>query len=91
MNRQVLFVCAGSEFPQGAFNFLLRMQQNEPVNVLGLFFCPIDYEAIATATQIPIQAPHDRVMAKAHDVAVAQRLGVGPRWPRYLELSPLEP
>ncbi len=28
MNKQVLFVCAGSEFPQGAFNFLLQMQQH---------------------------------------------------------------
>jgi len=67
MNKQVLFVCAGSEFPQGAFNFLLQMQQEDQVNVLGLFFCPIDYEAIATASQIPILAPYDSIMVKARD------------------------
>ncbi len=73
MNRQVLFVCAGSDFPQGAFDFLLQMQQEEQVNVLGLFFCPMDFEAIATASQVPIAAPYDRVMAKARDSVNANK------------------
>jgi hypothetical protein len=34
---------------------------------LGLFFCPIDYQALTTATQLPILAPFDRLMSKAHD------------------------
>lgn len=73
MNKQILFVCAGSEFPQGAFNFLLQMQQEEQVSVLGLFFSPTDYEAIATASQLPIQGPYDRVMEKAREVVAANK------------------
>ena len=73
MNKQILFVCAGAEFPQGAFNFLLQMQQEEQVSVLGLFFCPTDYEALATASELPIQGPYDRVMEKSREVVAANK------------------
>lgn len=68
INKQVLFICAGNRFPQGAFNFLLSMHAQEPVNVLGLFFSPIDLEAMITAAQIPVQAPYDRIREREHDI-----------------------
>lgn len=36
--KQVLFVGSGSNFPQGAFNFLRSLQHEEPVSTTGLFF-----------------------------------------------------
>ena len=37
MSKQLLFVCAGKKFPQGAFNFLISLQQQETIHVQGLF------------------------------------------------------
>lgn len=71
--KQVLFVCAGKEFPQGAFNFLLSMAQRESVDVLGLFFSPIDLDAMVTATHIPIQAPYDRIREREHETVMANK------------------
>jgi hypothetical protein len=65
--KQVLFVGAGREFPKGAMHFLHWMNDQEPVHVRGLFFCPMDYEARAMASQIPIQAPYDRIIQAETD------------------------
>lgn len=49
--KHVLFVSASQEFPQGAFNFLRIMKQNERVNARALFFKPVEYaplSAVAT-------------------------------------------
>jgi hypothetical protein len=73
MNKQILFVCAGKDFPQGAFNFLLSMHHQEPVSVLGLFFKPIDYEAIASAAQLPVQGPYDRIVEKENEAITANK------------------
>ena len=73
MSKQVLFVCAGKEFPQGAFNFLRSMQQQEQVHVLGLFFNPIDVDAMVTVSQIVVQAPYDRIREREHEVMAANR------------------
>lgn len=73
MSKQVLFVCAGKEFPQGAFNFLLSMQDQGPVNVLGLFFNPIDIDATAVATNLPVQAPYDRIRKREQQVMAAHK------------------
>lgn len=40
------------------------LEQQEPVCVTGLFFSPIDYEGMATASQIPVVAPYLRVKEK---------------------------
>lgn len=71
--NQVLFVCAGKEFPQGAFNFLLSLQKDRPVNVLGLFFSPVDIDAIAAAAQLPVQAPYDRIREREREQMAANK------------------
>jgi hypothetical protein len=73
MSKQVLFVCAGKEFPQGAFNFLCSVQQQEPINVLGLFFNPIDIDAMVAVSQIAVQAPYDRIREREHEVMAAHK------------------
>jgi hypothetical protein len=49
--KQVLIVGAGHHFPKGPISFLHSMQGQEPVHAKGLFFRPVDYAAIATATR----------------------------------------
>ncbi|GGA94570.1 universal stress protein [Puia dinghuensis] len=71
--NQVLFVGAGKEFPRGAFTFLRWMQEQEPVQALGLFFCPLDYEAMATASQLPVQAPFDRLVETEKETVQANK------------------
>lgn len=73
MSKQILFVCAGKEFPQGAFNFLLTMQQQEPVHAVGLFFNPIDIDAMVAASQLPVQAPYERIREREHEVMVVNK------------------
>ena len=73
MSKQVLFVCAGKDFPQGAFNFLCTMQEQEPLCVVGLFFNPIDIDATITAGPIPVQAPYDRIRERQHEVMTANK------------------
>lgn len=48
--KQVLFISAGQEFPQGPFAFLKMMQQDERTHATALFFKPIDYASLAAAT-----------------------------------------
>ncbi|HEV9038595.1 MAG TPA: universal stress protein [Puia sp.] len=71
--KQVLFVCAGKEFPKGAFNFLLSMQQDAPVEALGLFFSPIDLEAMVTVTQFPVQGPFYRLEEEEKQTVMANK------------------
>lgn len=73
MSKQVLFVCAGKEFPQGAFNFLCSMQQQEPIHALGLFFNPIDVDAMVAVSQMVVQAPYDRIREREHEVMAANK------------------
>jgi hypothetical protein len=71
--KQILFVGAGNDFPQGAFQFLLSMQEQEPVNVMGLFFSPINIEGMVTAAHLPIQAPYDRLVKKERETVEANK------------------
>jgi hypothetical protein len=48
--KQVLFVGAGQEFPQGPFTFLRMLQQDERIHARALFFKPIDYASLAAVT-----------------------------------------
>lgn len=59
--KRILFVGAGKEFPQGAFQFLQSLPEEGGISVTGLFFCTIDYEAFNTVSQLPIQAPYIRL------------------------------
>ncbi|HVS94853.1 MAG TPA: hypothetical protein VHE54_00155 [Puia sp.] len=71
--KQVLFVCAGKAFPRGAFNFLKSMQRDEPVEVLGLFFSPIDLQAMVTVSQLPVLAPFDRLEEEEQAAVTANK------------------
>jgi len=62
--KRILFVCAGQEFPNGAFAFLKSMEAHEPVSVKGLFFSPIDIEGMVTASQIAVMEPYLRLKEK---------------------------
>jgi hypothetical protein len=73
MSKQILFVCAGKEFPQGAFNFLCSLQAQEPVHVLGLFFNPIDVDAMVAVSQIVVQGPYDRLKEEEHEAMEAAK------------------
>ena len=66
--KQILLVGAGHDFPEGAFTFLKSMHDAEPLSVTGLFFSPIDYNALATASHIPIAAPYLRVREREKEV-----------------------
>lgn len=71
--KQVLFVCAGKAFPRRAVNFLLSMHRDEPLEVLGLFFSPIDIEAMATVSQLPVLAPFDRLEEEEQQAVTANK------------------
>lgn len=71
--KQVLFVCAGKEFPNGAFNFLLSMRHDGPVEALGLFFSPIDLDAMVTVTQFPVLGPYDRLEEEEREAITANK------------------
>jgi hypothetical protein len=73
MSKQVLFVCAGKAFPQGAFNFLRGIHDHETMEAIGLFFNPIDIDALTTATQLPVQAPYDRLRQREHEIMMANK------------------
>jgi hypothetical protein len=71
--KQVLLVGAGREFPRGAMHFLEWMQDQEPVQALGLFFCPMDYEETASACQLPVQGPYDRLVQTEREAVQANK------------------
>lgn len=62
--KKILFVCTGEDYPRGAFTFLESLRQEEPVCVTGLFFCPLDYTLMASASQVPTVDPYLRLRAK---------------------------
>jgi hypothetical protein len=47
--KQILVINAGRQFPQGPFNFIQTMIENERIHVRGLFFRPVDEAALAAA------------------------------------------
>jgi len=71
--KQILFVGGGHDFPRGAFNFLLSLQQQEPVSVMGLFFSPINYEGSASAAYIPMATAYERVTEKERESVSANK------------------
>jgi hypothetical protein len=61
--KQILLVAAGHNFPKGPFAFLNGMHQEEAVHTQALFFRPVDYSALATASAgadlIPVMEMED--------------------------------
>jgi hypothetical protein len=62
--KQLIFISAGKAFPQGAFAFLQFLRQQESFHVKGLFFSPIDYYGMATASHLHSSAPYMRTKDK---------------------------
>lgn len=53
--KQILFVHAGSQFPDGMFQFLQQMRIEDRIHARGLFFKPVDYSSL-TIISPPIGA-----------------------------------
>ena len=68
--KKILFVCTGEDYPRGAFTFLESLQQEEPVCVTGLFFCPLDYSQMASVSHVPIVAPYLRLREKEQEIVL---------------------
>ena len=66
--KKILFVCTDHHFPNGAFDFLISLHQTEKVAVTGLFFSPMEYGPVATASQIPIDSPYRQLKEKDRKV-----------------------
>ena len=66
--KRILFVCTGEKYPHGAFNFLRQLVEEEPACLTGLFFCPLDYELIASASYVPIADPYLKVREHERDI-----------------------
>ena len=71
--KQLLFISAGKAFPEGAFAFLQFLRQQESFHVKGLFFSPIDYEGINSASHLPGSAPYARTKDKERQVVAEQK------------------
>jgi len=56
--KRILFVCTGEKLPAGAVAFLQSIQDQEPICLEGLFFCPLDYDQLATVSHVPGVAPY---------------------------------
>jgi hypothetical protein len=66
--KRILFVSTGEKFPKGAFNFLRQIVEKESICLTGLFFCPLDYEAVASASYVPIATPYLRIRDHERDI-----------------------
>jgi hypothetical protein len=62
--KRILFVCTGEHVPKGMLSFLQSLQEEEPVCVTGLFFCPLDYDLLASASHVPTASLYMQVRAK---------------------------
>ncbi len=56
--KQLLFISAGKAFPEGAFAFLHSLRQKEAFHVKGLFFSPLDYNGMLSASYVPGSASY---------------------------------
>jgi hypothetical protein len=66
--KRILFVSTGDSFPQGAFTFLQTLVEQDPVCLTGLFFCPLDYELMASASHVPLVTPYMELRAREKNI-----------------------
>ena len=69
--KKILFVGTGEDYPKGTFAFLESLRQEELVCVTGLFFCPLDYNLMASASHVPTTAPYMQV--RAREISIVDR------------------
>jgi len=65
--KRILFVCTGEKLPTGAIAFLQSMQVQDPICLEALFFCPLDYDQLASVSHVPGVAPYLRLRDKEID------------------------
>src|SRR5258707_171789 len=73
--KQLLFISAGKAFPEGAFAFLQFLRQQESFHVKGLFFSPLDYNGIYSASHVPGSNTYVRTKDKERQ-AVAEHKSI---------------
>ena len=73
--KQLLFISAGKVFPEGAFAFLQFLRQQESFHVKGLFFSPLDYNGIYSASYVPGSDTYVRTKDKERQ-AVAEHKAI---------------
>lgn len=71
--KRILFVGTGEQFPKGAFAFLQSLQDRQDLCVTGLFFCPLDYAAVAAASHVPIATPYLKVREREKAIVDRQK------------------
>jgi hypothetical protein len=59
--KKIAFVCDGGNFPNGAFEFLRMLNNEEPVSARGIFFEPIDFQQLVSISYIPVAGPYARL------------------------------
>ncbi len=62
--KKILFVCDGSNFSNGAFEFLKMMHENAPISVTGIFFTPVDFQQLVSISYIPVAEPYVKLKEK---------------------------
>jgi hypothetical protein len=65
--KQVLFVCSGNSFPQGAFTFLKTLQHEDPVSVTGLFFSHDGDDTAAAKSKFSDDCAQNQIFHNIHD------------------------
>jgi len=65
--KQVLLVCSGNNFPQGAFNFLKTLQHEGPVSATGLFFSHGDEDTSAAGSKFSDSCAQNHILSTIHD------------------------
>ena len=55
--KKVLFICDGDNLPKGGFRFIKLLNENEPLNVKGIFFSQIDSEKFMPVNYMQVKEP----------------------------------
>src|SRR5580658_7708352 len=62
--KKILFVCDGSNFSNGTFEFLKKLNDLDSINVKGVFFDPIDIMKLMALSYNPSAAPYVKLQEK---------------------------
>jgi len=62
--KKVLFVCDGSNFSQGGFEFLKLLKNKENLSVTGLFFTQMDAQQLISISYMPMTEPYTHLKEK---------------------------
>ncbi|HTQ27101.1 MAG TPA: hypothetical protein VMI35_03200, partial [Puia sp.] len=71
--KKILFVCDGDNFPEGAFEFINQLRQQEPIFAKGIFFNPIDFQQLIAISYMPSSEPYTKLREKEKRVVAESR------------------